>query len=307
MQPYRVKSISEFHQLRGLPMTGHPLISVVQFNTIKELPVFEPKTLVPDFYLIALKQGFAKGVKIKYGQQDYDFDAGVLSFMAPGQVFGMEMDEQTMREMMAMKDANGWMLMVHPDFLWNTPLAKKMRQYAFFDYGVNEALFLSDKEENTLVHIVNNIEQEIIANIDTFSHTITISMLEALLNYSERFYQRQFLTRRRSSHQLLTQLDNLLEVYFKEQRGLPTVSYVATQLHVSADYLSGLLKALTGLSTQQHIHEKLIEEAKVQLSTTTLSVSEIAYQLGFEYPQSFSKLFKAKTNLSPLAFRQSFN
>ncbi len=282
-------------------MTGHPLISVVHLETIKELPVFEPKTLVTDFYLIALKQGFAKGVKIKYGQQDYDFDAGVLSFMAPGQVFGMEIDEQSMAA------TRGWMLMVHPDFLWNTPLARKMRQYAFFDYAVNEALFLSEKEESTLVYIVNNIEQEIFANIDTFSHNIIISLLESLLNYSERFYQRQFLTRRRSSHQLLAQLDNLLEVYIKEQKGLPTVSYVATQLHVSADYLSGLLKALTGLSTQQHIHERLIEQAKVQLSTTTLSVSEIAYQLGFEHPQSFSKLFKAKTNLSPLEFRQSFS
>lgn len=288
-------------------MAGHPLISVVHLNTIKELPVFEPSILVTDFYLIALKQGFAKGIKIRYGQQDYDYDAGVLSFMAPGQVFGMEMDEQTMKEMVEMKEANGWMLMVHPDFLWNTSLAKKMRQYAFFDYAVNEALFLSDKEESTLVHIVNNIEQEIVANIDAFSHNITISLLESLLNYSERFYQRQFLTRRRSSHQLLTQLDHLLEGYFKEQRGLPTVTYVAAQLHVSADYLSGLLKALTGLSTQQHIHEKLIEEAKMQLSTTTLSVSEIAYQLGFEHPQSFSKLFKTKTNVSPLEFRQSFN
>ncbi|SFW67745.1 helix-turn-helix domain-containing protein [Chitinophaga sancti] len=301
MQVYNVKSISELHQLRGLPLTGHPLISVVQFETITDVPAFEPKVLVPDFYMIALKQNFAKGVKVKYGQQEYDFDAGVLSFMAPGQLFGMEIDRQTLI------NAKGWMMMVHPDFLWNTPLAKKMRQYAFFDYAVNEALFLSDKEENTLMQLVNNIEQEIHANIDSFSHNIIISLLESLLNYSERFYQRQFLTRRKSSHQLLEQLDTLLEEHFKSVAGLPTVSSIATQLHVSADYLSGMLKALTGLNTQQLIHEKLIEKAKLQLSTTSLSVSEIAYQLGFEHPQSFSKLFKTKTNLSPLAFRQSFH
>lgn len=282
-------------------MTGHPLISVVQFDSIKEVPSFEPKVLMPDFYMIALKQNFAKGVKVKYGQQEYDFDAGVLSFMAPGQLFGMEIDKQTLI------NAKGWMMMVHPDFLWNTSLAKKMRQYAFFDYAVNEALFLSEKEEHTLMQLVNNIAQEIHANIDSFSHNIIISLLESLLNYSERFYQRQFLTRRKSSHQLLAQLDSLLEEHFKSFQGLPTVSNIATQLHVSADYLSGMLKALTGLNTQQLIHEKLIEKAKVQLSTTALSVSEIAYQLGFEHPQSFSKLFKTKTNLSPLEFRQSFH
>ncbi|RFM31813.1 helix-turn-helix domain-containing protein [Chitinophaga silvisoli] len=301
MQPYRVKSISELHQLRNLPMTGHPLISVVQFDAIKEIPVFEPKVLVPDFYMIALKQNFTKGVKVKYGQTEYDFDAGILSFMAPGQLFGMEVNQQSLI------DAKGWMMMVHPDFLWNTPLAKKMRQYAFFDYAVNEALFLSEKEETNVMHLVNNIQQEIHANIDPFSHNIIISLLEALLNYSERFYQRQFLTRRKTSHQLLEQLDTLLEEHFTTVGPLPTVSNIAGQLHVSADYLSGMLKALTGLNTQQLIHEKLIEKAKVQLSTTTLTVSEIAYQLGFEHPQSFSKLFKTKTNLSPLEFRQSFS
>jgi AraC-like DNA-binding protein len=301
MQPYRVKSISELHQLRNLPKTGHPLISVVQFDVIKEVPVFEPKVLVPDFYMIALKQNFAKGVKVKYGQTEYDFDAGILSFMAPGQLFGMEVNQQSLI------DAKGWMMMVHPDFLWNTSLAKKIRQYAFFDYAVNEALFLAEKEETILMQLVNNIQQEIHANMDPFSHNIIISLLESLLNYSERFYQRQFLTRRKTSHQLLEQLDTLLEEHFKSEGPLPTVSKIAGRLHVSADYLSGILKALTGLNTQQLIHEKLIEKAKVQLSTTTLTVSEIAYQLGFEHPQSFSKLFKTKTNLSPLEFRQSFS
>lgn len=300
-QPFRLKSIAELHQLRGLPKAGHPLISVVTFEGMTEMPNWDTRVLVMDFYLIAMKRNFNRHMKVKYGQQVYDFDEGVLSFMAPGQVFGIEVEEAS--EMLA----NGWMLLIHPDFLWNTPLAKKMREYAFFDYSANEALFLSEKEELTLTQIVKNIEQEVFANMDQFSHNIIISLLESLLNYSERFYQRQFMTRRVMGHQLLTQLETVLTAYFAEERGLPTVTAVAAQLHVSADYLSGLLKALTGLSTQQHIHEKLIERAKEQLSTTNLSVSEIAYQLGFEHPQSFSKLFKAKTALSPLAFRQRFN
>jgi AraC-like DNA-binding protein len=300
-QPYRVKSIAEFHQLRGLPKAGHPLISVLTFEGMKELPEWDPRVLVTDFYLVAMKRNFHQHLKVKYGQQVYDFDEGVLSFMAPGQLFSITVEDYKVM------DANGWIIMVHPDFLWNTSLAKKMRQYEFFDYAANEALFLSDKEELTLTQIVHNMEHEIFANIDKFSHNIIISLLESLLNYSERFYERQFMTRRVAGHQLLDQLDQVLTVCFDGGQGLPTVSYVAAQLHVSADYLSGLLKALTGLSTQQHIHEKLIERAKEQLSTTGLSVSEIAYQLGFEHPQSFSKLFRAKTELSPVEFRQRFH
>ena len=203
------------------------------------------------------------------------------------------------------------MLVIHPDFLWNTSLAKTLKQYEFFDYSVNEALFLSEKEEVVLMQIISNISQEYHNNMDKFSHDIIIAQLETLLNYSERFYQRQFLTRRITSHQILDRLNNQLVNYFDDvdsmQKGLPSVSYLAQQLNVSPDYLSGLLKTLTGQTTQQHIHEKLIEKAKQQLSTTRLSVSEIAYQLGFEHPQSFSKLFKSKTSQSPLAFRESFN
>ena len=199
--------------------------------------------------------------------------------------------------------------MIHPDFLWNTPLASNIKQYDFFDYAVNEALFLSEKEEATLNAIVKNIEQEYNNNPDKFSQSIIISQLETLLNYSDRFYQRQFLTRKATNHKILENVEKAIEDYFesKQTGGLPSVQYIAESLHVSPMYLSSLLKSLTGLTTQQHIHEKLIEKAKEKLSTTELTVSEIAFELGFEHSQSFSKLFKNKTSVSPLAFRSSFN
>jgi len=304
-QPHHIKTISAFHKLLGLPAPEHPLISLIEIKPVEHIPADLTGNIVNGFYNISLKKNFKAPVKFKYGQQTYDFDEGVLSFMSPGQIIGFEPQKYSSAEQ------TGWMLLIHPDFLWNTALTKKIKQYAFFDYAVNEALFLSDKEEITLTQIVDNIRQECHNNLDKFSHNIIITQLESLLNYAERFYQRQFMTRRITNHQLLDRLNELLVTYFDDvnsmQQGLPSVGYLAEQLHVSPDYLSGLLKTLTGLTTQQHIHEKLIEKAKQQLSTTNLSVSEIAYQLGFEHPQSFSKLFKNKTNMSPLEFRQSFN
>jgi AraC-like DNA-binding protein len=300
---YRVKTISEFHQFRNLPKPEHPLISVVDVGAIKHLPDEEPANFVFDFYSIALKRNF--NAKMRYGQQAYDFDEGIMFFMAPGQVFGIDINPNA-----AVKQS-GWMLLIHPDFLWNTHLAKTIKHCEFFDYSVNEALFLSDKEETIIAAILQNIKQEYHANIDKFSQDIIIAQLELLLTYSERFYHRQFITRKITNHQVLDRLEHLLNAYFDgddvAKKGLPTVTHVAQELNISPSYLSGLLKVLTGLNTQQHIHQKLIDKAKEKLSTTSLSVSEIAYELGFEYPQSFSKLFKTKTNFSPLEFRQSFN
>ena len=203
------------------------------------------------------------------------------------------------------------MLFIHPDFLWNTSLAKTIRHYEYFDYSVHEALFLSDKEETTIINMMQNIRHEYHSNIDKFSQDIIIAQLELLLNYADRFYHRQFITRKITNHKIINRLEELLNTYFNSddlvKKGLPTVQHIAEALNVSPNYLSGLLKTLTGESTQQHIHNKLIEKAKEKLSTTNLSVSEIAYELGFEHPQSFSKLFKTKTNFSPLEFRQSFN
>lgn len=297
-QPIRIKSITEFHRMRGLPPPEHPLISVVDYSVLE--PVHG--SAVFDYYSISIKRGVGK---MFYGQQEYDFDEGVMFFLAPNQVLRVEPGQSDS------PDRSGWILLIHPDFLWNTPLAKTIKRYEFFDYSVNEALFLSDKEEATINNIIQNIQQEYHSNIDKFSQSIIISQIETLLNYSERFYQRQFITRKITNHKILDRLETVLAGYFDSEEitksGLPSVNYVAEQLNVSPGYLTGLLKSLTGQSTQQHIHDKLIEKAKEKLSTTNLSVSEIAYELGFEHPQSFSKLFKTKTNFSPLEFRQSFN
>ncbi|WP_199119537.1 AraC family transcriptional regulator [Pedobacter sp. ASV28] len=301
--PVRIKTIQEFHQLRGLPKAEHPLISVVDYRLIKYLPEKELDSWILDFYSISMKR--TSSSKIKYGQQDYDFDEGLLFFMAPNQVFSI------LRSDKLPPAHSGWILLIHPDFLWHSPLAKTIRKYEYFDYAVSEALFLSEREEGILNHIVGHIRQEYSGNMDKFSQKIIISHIETLLNYAERFYQRQFITRKIASHLILERLEKMLTDYFNNSdligKGLPTVQYIADTLNVSPNYLSGLLKILTGQSTQQHIHDKLIEKAKEKLSTTSLSVSEIAYELGFEHSQSLSKLFKAKTNLSPLAFRNSFN
>ncbi|MGK4566466.1 helix-turn-helix domain-containing protein [Flavobacterium sp. 3HN19-14] len=303
MKTQRVTSISEYRQLRGLPAPEHPLISIIDYAGIQRPADISEVNWVMDFYFISVKRGI--GAKLKYGQQKYDFDEGVMFFIAPGQVFRIEPDAHSAEE------RSGWVLLVHPDFLWNSALAKTIKQYDFFGYSVNEALFLSGKEEITLNSIIANIRQEYHSNIDAFSQGIIISQIETLLNYAQRFFQRQFITRKIANHQLLEQMENLLEDYFNDEnliiKGLPTVQFIAESLHVSAGYLGSLLKTLTGQSTQQHIHEKLLEKAKEKLSTTDLSVTEIAYRLGFEHPQSFSKLFKSKVRVSPLEFRASFN
>jgi AraC family transcriptional regulator, transcriptional activator of pobA len=295
--PVHLRTIHEFHAYRGLPAPEHPLISVVNYADIQHNAERDPDGFILDFYSVSLKR--TTNAKMKYGQQEYDFDAGVLFFIAPQQVFSVTPAEG------AAATHTGWILLIHPDFLWNTPLAAAINKYDFFDYAVNEALFLSEKEETIIHGIIDNIRQEYHSSIDTFSQRIIISQLETLLNYSERFYQRQFITRKISNHRVLDQLEAFLNDYIN-QHGLPGVQLVADALHISPSYLSGLLKTLTGASTQEHIHRKLIAKAKEKLSTTQLSVSEIAYELGFEHPQSFSKLFKAKTAMTPAEFRSGF-
>lgn len=301
---HRIKSIGEFHQLRQLPEPEHPLISVINLEHLKYLHIDNDTTLTLDFYWIALKH--SSNVKARYGQQLYDFNKGILSFMSPNQIFTIEPNNEN-----EVLKKSGWALLIHPDFLWNTSLAKNIKKYEFFDYAVNEALFLSEKEEKTLNGITENIQKEYHSNIDRFSKQIIITHLENLLSYSDRFYNRQFLTREKSNHQILERLEALLTNYFNSDdlvsKGLPTVQYISDKLNVSPKYLSNLLRVLTGQNTQQHIHDRLIEKAKEKLSATDLTISEIAYELGFEHLQSFSKLFKTKTQLSPLQFRQSFN
>lgn len=298
----RVKTLTEFHRTRGLSSPEHPLISVVDYADVGLLPEFQGNSWVFDFYFISLKKNF--GAKIRYGQQSYDFDEGVMFFIAPGQVFSIDRDPE------ASKQRSGWMLLIHPDFLWNTPLAKQIKKYEYFGYSIHEALFVSEREEATMMGLIENIRQEYKANIDKFSQNIILSQIETLLNYSERFYHRQFLTRKKANHTVLDNLEELLTAYFAGDdlavKGLPTVAYLGEALNVSPKYLSSLLRILTGQSAQYYIHEKLVEKAKQKLSLSDLSISEIAYELGFEHPQSFSKFFKSKTNSTPLQFRQSF-
>ncbi|MEQ9442291.1 MAG: helix-turn-helix transcriptional regulator [Cyclobacteriaceae bacterium] len=298
MKPLRIKTISEAHRFFGLRQPEHPLISVIDLSTAKP-----PGThsVLFDFYNISLKKGCQN--KLYYGQQSFDFNDGLMMFVAPNQILRGQPNPED--------NVTGWALLIHPDLIWGSSLANTIGKYEFFDYAVNEALFLSEKEENTIQGIIDNIKTEYQSNIDKFSKQIIIAQIESLLSYSERFYNRQFLTRDKSNHQVLEKLESILNAYFKQDdlvsRGLPSVQFIAENLNVSASYLRSLLKSLTGLTTQQIIHEKLIEKAKEKLSTTELSVSEIAYELGFEHLQSFSKFFKAKTRLSPMEFRQSFN
>lgn len=301
--PHHIKTISEYHRFRGLPKPEHPLISVINFDEIDRFLTDKQTSWVFDFYSIALKRNLGASIKYKYGQQEYDFDEGVMFFIAPKQVFSVETEGEY--------KLLGWMLLIHPDFLWQSSLRKNIKQYDFFSYSANEALHLSDKEETRILNIFQSIQQEYNANIDKFSQPLIVSQLEVLLNYADRFYHRQFITRKITNHSILTRLEEILEDYFSQEslieKGIPTVQSVANELNVTPNYLSDLLKTITGQSTQQHIHEKLIEKAKEKLSITNLSVSEIAYDLGFAHSQSFSQLFKTKTNLSPVEYRRSFN
>ncbi len=301
----RLNTISDLHRFNQLPPPEHPLISLIDYSEARHTADSNEMKWIQGFYTIALKRNVVG--KFRYGQQSYDFDEGLMTFFSPDQVITV----QLLEEDASSNVPSGWILAIHPDFFFGTSLAKNIKKYPFFNYSVREALFLSEKEEGVVNGILKNIQAEYQANIDQFSQQIIISQLELLLSYSERFYQRQFLTRKIANHQILSQLEEVLEEHFNDgdavTTGLPSVQDVAQRLNLSSDYLSSVLKSLTGQTTQQHIHNKLIEKAKVKLSTTNLSVSEIAYELGFEHSQSFSKLFKSKTKQTPLEFRTSFN
>ncbi|SDG81749.1 Helix-turn-helix domain-containing protein [Pedobacter terrae] len=303
MEIVTINSITTYHRFRGLPKPEHPLISLVDYSLLQFPDDAKTVNIVMDFYSIALKRDI--GAKLHYGQQIYDFDEGLMSFIAPGQVLRIERDPGSPT------GGSGFLLQIHPDFLWGSTLAHDIKKYSFFDYSIHEALFLSSKEETSILNIFESIKQEYHDNIDVFSQGLIISQIELLLKYCERFYNRQFITRKISSHQMLTKVENFLNGYFSSEKyqeaGLLSVKTVADAMNVSSDYLSSMLKQLTGKNIQEHIHHKLIEKAKAKLSVTSLSVSEIAYELGFEHPQSFSKFFKMKTNSSPLEFRKSFN
>jgi len=300
--PHKFESLSDAHRAFGLPKPLHPLITLINSEKLQGEFNRPPQPHVLNFYKISYKLNLSG--KLRYGQGYYDFDEGGLLFAAPNQIIGGNNEGD-------IRDCSVYTLLIHPDFLWNYPLAKKIRQYGFFSYATNEALHLSDKEKETIISIFKIIEEELLNRLDDFSQDVIISQIDLLLTYANRFYKRQFITRKAASHHLLQQLEEILEEYFAGElslsKGIPTVQYLSKKLNLSPSYLSDMLRTLTGQNAQQLIHQKLIEKAKEKLSSTSLSVSEVAYGLGFEHPQSFNKLFKAKTKLSPLAFRRSFN
>ena len=283
----------------GLQKPRHPLVSLIDIEQMNYEPAALQGSLVLNFYKIAYKATLCG--QARYGQNYYDFTEGGLVFTAPGQVFESPNGRAT----------QGTMLLIHPDFLLSYGVAKKIKQYGFFSYAANEALHLSDGERETITTVFKIIDDELNSRIDDFSQDVIVSQIELLLTYSNRYYKRQFITRKAVNNDLLQKLDDILDDYFASEaslkQGIPTVQYLSDLLHVSPSYLSDMLRSLTGQSAQHLIHHKLVEKAKELLSTSTLSVAEIAYQLGFEYPQSFSRLFKLKTTLSPLEFKQSFN
>ncbi|MEM1338703.1 MAG: helix-turn-helix transcriptional regulator [Bacteroidota bacterium] len=301
MLPYRLKSIAQYHRLRGLPGPAHPMISVLRIEEIKRLGDDEPEHIIQDFYSVALKSNV--NATMNYGQREYDFKEGSMVFIAPNQVYSIHAKNRLTH--------SGWLLLIHPDFLWNDPLMKHINTLEYFGYAVSEALHLSEKERAIMDGIFENILEEHLTNIDKFTKPVIISQIGTLLNYADRFYHRQFLTREKENHHILDRLEQLLNDHFNDEilksNHPPSVKDVAGSLNVSPNYLSGLLKVLTGKSTQQYIQDRIVEKAKERLSLGEMSISDIAYELGFEYPQSFSKLFKSKTGQSPSEYRRSLN
>lgn len=297
--PLKISSISELHDLLRLPKPLHPLVSLVDNTKMAIDKDMLRKSFILNFYKISYK--YSTVGKMGYGRGYYDFNEGGMMFTSPGQV--LSTDENA--------EYCGYTLLVHPDFIRSYPLAKTIKSFGFFSYDTNEALHLSDQEKTIITGLLDSITNELNTAIDEVSQDLIVSYIEVLLNYSNRYYKRQFITRKAANSDLLTKMDEILEDYFNKQetltKGLPTVEFLASALHLSPHYLSDMLRNLTGQNAQQHIHEKLIEKAKEYLTTTSFSVSEVAYALGFEHPQSFNKLFKKKTEETPLSYRQSFN
>jgi AraC family transcriptional activator of pobA len=291
-------SIPEFHKLLGTAEPGNPLVSVINCEDLGEYVNEISEKAVYNFYIVVLIKRFDG--KIRYGQNYVDFNHGRISFFSPGQILSTNANAK-----------EGWILLIHPDFFRDHPFGKVIKNFGFFSYEIYEALFLSESEEKLLDAVAENIAQECRVNTDRFSQKIIIALIEVLLNHADRFYNRQFITRKHLNNDLLARLEGILTQYFDGEKvseeGLPSVEDIAAQLFVSPHYLSDMLRSLTGMNTQQHIQNKLIEKAKESLAATTLSVGEIAYQLGFSHSQSFNRFFKTKTDLSPLTYRRTFN
>ncbi len=299
----KVNSVAEVHQFLGLDKPKHPLISL--FNVDEKFYDIDVENTryALNLYQISLK-GNCPFTITNYGRNAYDYQEGTMVFTAPNQVLSFEKENKA-------KDISGWSLVFHPDLIRKSELGKKMESYSFFSYASNEALHLSDEERKTVTEIVQKIKKEFSNNLDAHSQTLIISNLELLLNYCVRFYDRQFYTRTNLNQDVVSEFEQMLKSYYQENKqlefGIPTVQFCGEAMNMSPKYLSDLLRKETGQSTQDHIHNYIIEKAKNMLLNSTVSASEIAYDLGFEYPQYFSKVFKKKTTMSPNEFRHTVN
>ena len=295
-QLIHLKSIADLSRLLN-ENDFHPLVAVVDFSKTKD-HIEEETRITTDFYSVMFKN-YCKSA-LTYGRKTIDFNEGSLICMAPNQVITIDTEFEPRENPM------GWGLFFHPDLIRNTSLNSKMKDYSFFSYEIAEALHLSEKEKQLLFECIVKIQSELKENIDDYSQTIIVSTIELLLNYCNRFYGRQFITRKATNRDILAKVEALLKQHFSIKtlpNGLPTVKHLADAVHLSPGYLGDLLKKETGLNAQEHIHHYVIEEAKDILLHSNQSVSEIAFQLGFEYPQYFSRLFKQKTGTTPLEYR----
>lgn len=291
---FSINSIKEYNDLLGVD-TLHPLISVVHFDQLQPLENYKLKI---NLFAIFLKN--AKCGDIYYGCEPYDYEDGTLVFIAPGQVYGIDSHGQKLKP-------SGYALVFHPDLLVGTNLGKEIQNYSFFSYEIREALHLSKKERNTIIDCLDKIVSEIDQNIDKHSKMLIVSNIELFLNYCVRFYDRQFITRTKVNNDILTRFEKVLTDYITENKGikigLPTVSYCADQLHLSTNYFGDLIKKETGSSATDYIQTKLIDAAKIAIGNNQKPINEIAYELGFKYPQHFTRLFKKKTGITPNDFR----
>ncbi|UEG52143.1 helix-turn-helix transcriptional regulator [Mucilaginibacter daejeonensis] len=295
MNTIRFETITDLIRRLGLEAPAHPLITLVNYDEVTVDLRDAGNWIVLDFYKVTFKKDFTGSVK--YGPGTYDYQEGGMAFLAPGQAVQLTAE---------LDNFNGYALYFHPDLLTGHSLAQGIHHYGFFDYSVAEALFLSSKEKSTMEGLFQAIHTELENKIDQFSHQVLLSQLDLLLNHSDRFYNRQFQTRKNIHHELILKMDKWLADRFNNAivSGPPSPKDIAAHLNVSQRYLSDMLRSITGKTTQQHIHLALIERAKSLLDQTDLTTAEIAYQLGFEHPQSFNKLFKQRTNMSPVRYRR---
>lgn len=298
---FKIKSISQLHKMLGYEKPKHPLITVIDYSKLKPSKEYLDTKFLTEFYIISLKEPSPKS--LLYGRQYYDFEEGTMMFMSPNQVFSVrdyDQDDKT--------NYQGWGLYFHPDLLVGSSLYSKINDFTFFSYSVSEALHVSEDEKQTLSTLVKSIEKECQTNIDKYSKDLIVTAIEQVLNYSQRFYGRQFITRQKLNTDLVSKFEQLLKQYFQSaaiiEKGLPGVDYFAEKLNLSSGYLGDLLKKQTGRTTKDYIQTEVLEQAKHRLLNSNQTVNEIAYSLGFEYPQYFNRLFKSKTGMTPSKYRQ---